>query len=112
MPKNQTTWPEPFRREVGLRLKALALAVAEHEKSSMRQILADIGIPNNRWGNYFSGKNPADAYDCFLFVQRYGGTFEWIFRGNLLSIQDTQLRRAVHSKHKSLSDASRRIHAA
>ena len=104
--------PAHVRKEVGLRLKALVLAVAETENKSAKQVLEAVERPQNRWGNWYNGDKMADPYDCAVFVNRFGGSLDWIYRNEIRSIPDQGLRDLTARHHRQLLNESNRLHVA
>lgn len=104
--------PIHVRKAVGLRFKALVHAIAERDETSSRQILADVDIPQSRAANWYAGKNLADPWDLTRFVERHGGTLEWLYRGNLPTIPDAALRKLVSAHHRTLMADGGNLHVA
>ena len=111
------SWPLRYRKEVGLRLKALTLAALRRErdngrKMSKKAFLYEARVSDTAWANYETGTRPTDGWEVRKFTQRWGGTFEWIFANEIKSISDSDLQRRVWECHQKLLQENQQTHAA
>lgn len=73
---------EQFKKQSGSRLWALREAL----KLTQKEAALAAGVGNTTWANYEAGTRQIDPAALTRFINIYGGTTEWIYRGSAMGL--------------------------